>query len=68
MFSLLPLIVLGFSLAQAQPADDDVPLMAALTTHDAPFVHYDLYRYTADQWQPVTTGGFKGGFGPSPDG
>jgi hypothetical protein len=62
----LLLALSSFSFSHAQP-DADPLLMIHLTMPDARIAHNDLYRYTANQWQPVTTGGYKNGFSPSPD-
>jgi WD40 repeat protein len=65
-FGGLLLVLSSFSLIFAQDAEP--LLLISLTVPDAGIVHNDLYRYTDNQWEPVTSGGYKGGFSLSPDG
>lgn len=63
---VLLLVLSSFSLIFAQ--DTEPPLLIHLSVPDAGIVQSDLYRYTDNQWEPVTSGGYKGGFRLSPDG
>jgi hypothetical protein len=57
---------LGEPGASAQPMDDDAPLLMSASTGDSSYFDQELYRSTEGGWEPLTSGGYKGGFALSP--